>query len=71
MHLLHPTDLLKLSFGSNWIKEDISLRDFKDAFLAHFGNFNFAYFEIEESFRIICGKITKRSISLETSTLGI
>ena len=42
-----------------------------DFSFAHIGNFNFAYFEIEESFRIICRKITKWSISLETSILGI
>ena len=57
MHLLHLTDLLKLSFGPNWVKKSIHLQDFKDAFLkygfnlAHFADFNFAHFEIEESFR--------------------
>ena len=57
MHLLHLTDLLKLSFGPNWVKKSIHLRDFNDAFvkygfnLAHFADFNFAHFEIEESFR--------------------
>ena len=43
--------------------KNIHLLDFRDAFLnygfnfAHFSNFNFAYFEIEESFELICLKL--------------
>ena len=65
MYLLHPTDLLKLSFGSNWVQKTktsiyeilrmlFSNMDFN---FAHFANFNFAHFEIEESFGLIWVKL--------------
>ena len=65
MHLLHPIALLKLSFGSNWVEKtkssiyEISNMLFSniDFNFANFGNFNFAHFEIEESFRLIWVKL--------------
>ena len=62
MYLLQPTDLLKLSFGSNWVqKTKTSIYEIlrmlfsnMDFSLAHFANFNIAHFEIEESFCILC-----------------
>ena len=65
MHLLHPTGLLKLSFGSNWIhKIQISIYEISrmlfsniDFNFTHFANFNFAHFEIEKSFGIIWVKL--------------
>ena len=53
-----PTSLLKLSFGSSWVHKtktsiyEISRMLFSnmDFNFAHFTNFNFAYFEIEESY---------------------
>ena len=59
MHLLPPADLLKHSFGSNWVqKTETSIYEISSNMLfsnmhfdfAHFANFNFAHFEIEESF---------------------
>ena len=59
MYLLNPIGLLKLSFGPNWVQKtktsiiyEISSIFFSktDFYLAHFTNFNFAHFEIEESF---------------------
>ena len=66
MHLLNPTDLLKLSFGPNWVQEtktfiiyEISrmLLSNMDFSLAHFANFNFAHFVIEESFGLVWVKL--------------
>ena len=65
MHLLHPIALLKLSFGSNWVEKtkssiyEISNMLFSniDFNFANFANFNFAHFEIEESFRLIWVKL--------------
>ena len=65
MHLLHPTGLLKLSFGSNWAQKtktfmyEISRMLFwnKDFNFAHFPNFNSVHFEIEESFALIWVKL--------------
>ena len=67
MHLLRPTGLLKLSFGSNWVKKiktsiyEISRMLFSnvDFNFAHFANFNFAHFEIEEGFGLIWVKLQK------------
>ena len=61
MHLLLPTGLLKLSFGSNWVQKTktstyvISRMPFSnmDFNFAHFANFDFSHFEIEESFELI------------------
>ena len=61
MYSLHPTGLQKLSFGSNWVQkrktstQEISAMLFPnvDFDFAHFANFNFAHFEIEESFGLI------------------
>ena len=54
MHFLPPTDLLKLSFGSNWVqKAETSIYKIfsnMDCNFAHFANFNFAHFEIEQNF---------------------
>ena len=60
MHLLQPTSLLKLSFGSNWAQKtktfiyDISRMLFSkmDFKFAHF-----AHFEMEESFELIWVKL--------------
>ena len=65
MHLLHPTCLLKLSFGSNWVQKrktsiyEISRMLFSnmDFNFAHLANFNFARFEIEESFGLVLVKL--------------
>ena len=65
MHFSHPTDLLKLSFGSNWIQKTkrsiyetsrmlFSNMDFN---FAHFTNSNFAHFEMMV-IRVNLGKIT-------------
>ena len=67
MHLLHPTGLLKLSFGSSWVqKTKMSISEISRmlssnmAFnFAHFANFNFAHFEIEERFGLIWVKLQK------------
>ena len=61
MHLPHPTGLIKLSFESNWVQKtkksiyEISIILFSnmDFNFAHFANFSFAHFEIEESFGLI------------------
>ena len=37
---------------------------------AHFSNFSFTYFEIEESFGLVLDKITKRLISLANFQFG-
>ena len=37
---------------------------------AYFPNFNFAFFEIEESFGLVWVKLQKRSISLEDFQFG-
>ena len=72
MHLLNPKGLLKLSFGPNWVQKtktsiiyEISrmLSSNMHFSLAHFTDFNFAHLEIEESFWVNLGKITKGSIS--------
>ena len=65
MHLLHPADLLKLSFGSSWVQKtktsiyEISRMLFSniDFNFAHFAHFNYAHFEIEESFGLIRVKL--------------
>ena len=61
MQLLHPTGLLKLSFGSNWVQKPKAsiyyiLRTLfrnMDFDFAYFAHFNSAYFEIEESFGLV------------------
>ena len=78
MQLLHPTGLLKIFFESNWVQKPktstyeilkmfFSNMDFN---FAHFANFNFAYFEIEESFGLVRVKLTKKSISLANFQFG-
>ena len=75
MHLIHPTGLPKLSFGSNWVQKtkasinDISRMHFlnMDFCFTYIANFNFAHFEIEKSFGLILGKTTKWLISLAIS----
>ena len=65
MHLLHPTGLLKLSSGSNWVQKaktfiyEISRMFFSnmDFNFAHFAHFNYANFEFEESFGLIWVKL--------------
>ena len=65
MHFLHPAGLLKLLFRSNWAqKAKISIYEISrmlfshiDFNFAHFAHFNVAYFEIEESFRLIWVKL--------------
>ena len=61
MHLLHPTGLLKLSFGSNWVqKTKVSIYEISrmlfsnmDFNFADFANFNFTHFKTKESFGLI------------------
>ena len=65
MHLLHPTSLRKLSFGSKLVqKTKISIYEFSrmlfsnmDFNFGHFANFNFPHFEIEECFGLIRKKL--------------
>ena len=65
MHLQHPTSLLKLSFGLNWVQKtkasiyEISRMLFSnmDINFAHFTSFNFTHFETEESFGLIWLKL--------------
>ena len=65
MHLLHPTSLLKLSFGSDWVQKitafiyGISRMLFcnMDFNFSHFPNFNFSHFEIEKFFWLIWVKL--------------
>ena len=73
MHLQHPTGLLKVSFGSNWVQKtktfiyEISRMLFPnmDFKFAHFGHFNFAHFEIEKRFGLIWVKIQKVDFIME------
>ena len=79
MQLLHPTGLLKLSFGSNWVQKtktsiyEISRMLFSnmDFNFAHFANFNFAHFEIEGSFGLIWVKLQNGQFHLQISISGI
>ena len=79
MHLLHPTGLLKLSFGSNWVQKtktfiyEISRMLFPNMNFnfAHFPNFNSVHFEIEESFKLIWVKLQNGRFHLQVSISGI
>ena len=80
MHLLNATGLLKLSFGPNWVQKtktsiiyEISrmLLSNMDFSLAHFTNFNFAHFEIEESFGLILVKLQNGRFRLQIFLSGI
>ena len=79
MHLLHATDFLKLSFGSNGVqKTETSIYEIwkilfskMDFNFAHFANFNFAHFEIEESFGLIWVKLRNGRFLLQISISGI
>ena len=80
MHLLNPKGLLKLSFGPNWVQKtktsiiyEISrmLSSNIDFSLAHFTNFNFAHFEIEESFGLIWVKLQNGRFHLQIFLLVI
>ena len=57
--------------------KNIHLRDFKMLFsnmdfdFAYFTNFNFAHFEIEESFRLIWVKLQNGRLHLQISISGI
>ena len=65
MHLIHPTGLVKLSFGSNWVQKTKAsiyetLRMFflnMDFYFTYIANFNFAHFEIEKRFGLIWVKL--------------
>ena len=52
--------------------KNIYLRDFKglDFKFTHFANFKFAYFEIEESFRLIWVKLQNGRFHKQISILG-
>ena len=52
--------------------KNIHLQDFKyvDFNFTHFANFKFAYFEIEESFWLICVKLPNGRFHLQISILG-
>ena len=79
MHLLHPTSLLRVSFGSNWVLKTKTssydnsrmLFDNTDFNFAHFAHFNFAHFEIEEWFRLIWVKLQISWFGLQISKSGI
>ena len=57
MQLLHPTGLVKISFGSNWVQKTKTLFLHIDFNFAYFANFNFAHFEIEKFFGLIWVKL--------------
>ena len=80
MHLLNSAGLPKLSFGPNWLQKtkvsiiyEISrmLSSNMDFSLAHFTNFNFAHFEIEESFGLIWVKLQNGRFDLQIFISGI
>ena len=79
MHLLHPTSLLKLSFGSNWVQKTITfiykiswvLLSNVDFDFANFPISNSVHFEIEESFGLIWIKLQNGRFHLQVSILGI
>ena len=62
--------VLATTVGSK--NKNIHLRDFKDVDFnfTHFANFKFAYFEIEESFRLIWVKVQNGRFHLKISILG-
>ena len=70
MQLLNAPPTPYRHFGSNWIqKTKTSINEILrmlflniDYNFAYFANFNFAQFEIEKSFGVDLGKITKWSI---------
>ena len=71
MHLLRPTDLVKLSFRSNWVqKTETSIYEISRMLFSKM-NFNFAHFEIEESFGLIWLKLQNGRFYLQISILGI
>ena len=58
MHFLHPTGLLKISIESNWVqKTKTSVYEIPRIDFAHFPSFNFAKFDIGESFGLIWVKL--------------
>ena len=57
MQLLHPTGLVKISIGSNWVQKTKTLFLNIDFNFAYFANFNFAHFEIEKIFGLIWVKL--------------
>ena len=63
MHLVHPTGLVKLSLGSNWVQKtktsiyEIFRMLFLNMNIAYFDNSNFTHFEIEKSFELIWVKL--------------
>ena len=75
MHLIHPTHLAKLYFGSNWVQKTkksiygISRMLFlnMDFYFTYIANFNFAYFEIENSFGLIWVKLQNGRFHLQFS----
>ena len=79
MHLLHPTGLLKLSFGSDWVQETKTsiykisrmLSSNIDFNFANFPNFDLAHLEIEESFGLIWVKLQNDLSQLQVSNSGI
>ena len=79
MQLLHPTCLLKISFGWSWVQEPkVSIYEILRMLFsnmnfnfAYFGNFDFAHFEIEESFGLIWVKLQKGRFHLQTSSSDI
>ena len=73
MHLLNPTGLLKLSFGQNWVQKTKTSIIYKISIfsLAHFTNFSFAHFEIEESFGLIWVKLQNGRFHLQIFLSGI
>ena len=71
MHLLHPTDLLKLSFGPNWVqKTKISIYEISSMVFSNM-DFNFAHYEIEESVGLIWVKLQNCWFHLQISISGI
>ena len=79
MYLLHPVDLLKPSFGLNWVQKtetsiyEISRMLFSnmDFNFAHFAYFDFVHFEIEESLWLIYVKLQYARFDLQISISGI
>ena len=79
MHPLHPTGLLKLSFGSKWAQKtktsiyEISRILFQnmDFNFALFARFNFAHFQVEGIFGLIWAKLQNGWCYLQISISGI
>ena len=67
MHILLSTGLTKLSFGSNWVQKTKTSIYHISRMLFSNMDFNFAHFDIEESFGLIWVKSQNDRIHLQVS----